>query len=86
MEVIGKTDQQPLRANHEQPASRGVLSALAVEVFYCFVFQLPVRFYATATASTRTAAASATAAGKVWNVMCQPTSALTSTVEDMGFA
>lgn len=57
-------------------------STVVVEVFSCFVFQLPVRFFAMVTASTRTAAASATAAGKVWNVMYQPTSALTSTVED----
>lgn len=55
-------------------------------MFYCFVFQLSVQFFAMVKASTRTAAASATAGGKVWNVMCQPTSALTSTVEGMGFA
>lgn len=34
-------------------------------------------------ASTPVAAASATAGGKVLSVMCQPTSASTSTVEDM---
>lgn len=37
-------------------------------------------------ASTPVAAASATAGGKALSVMCQPTSASTSTVEDMASA
>lgn len=65
--------------------SRQLPSTVVAEEF-CFVFQLPVRFSATVTASTRTAAASATAGGRVWNVTYRPTSALTSTVEDTGSA
>lgn len=53
--------------------------------FMCFV-QLPAQCCAVAMASIPVAAASATAGGKAPSATCQPTSASTSTVEDMASA
>lgn len=50
------------------------------------LLQLPVQCCAAGMASTPAAAASATAGGKALSVTCQPTSALTSTVEDTASA